>query len=154
MNSAMHILHFSRNAMWMVLFLAQPTGFHCLEVNLPSQWDDSSQGQANRPSGRANCPSFLPPSLFARFFTSSHDVSIFLYFKVPFWVKSNCSVSKPSMFPFYSLIHSHLCSVFWFIFGIWYYFKYVFGIFVWCCSIPLSMWLIWLYLLVRYILLP
>ena len=135
----------------MTLFMARPIDFHRLEANHPNWWDDSSQGQENRPSGEAIRPSSVVSPVSPVFFSSQSDVSIFLIFEVPIWVKSNCSVSKPLMSLF---IYPFLYSIFWFIFDIWYCFKYVFGIFVWFFFISLSMWLIWLYLLVRYILLP
>ena len=67
-----------------ILFMARPIDFHRLEANRPNRWDDSSQGQANRPSGKAIRPSSVVSPVSPVFFSFQSDVSIFLILKFPF----------------------------------------------------------------------
>ena len=135
MNSSHAHSAFYRNFMNITLFMAQPIDFPRLEANRPSQWDDSSQGQANRPSGEANHLSSAPSTIYPFLWPLVVMYPFSFMYSCPFWAKLGCGVPKPLIF--FLLFIPFLYNIFWFIFGIWYCFKYVFGIFVWFCFIPL-----------------
>ena len=58
---------FCRNFVKVTLFMARPIVFLRLEANRPSQWDDSSQDQANRLSGGPIRLSFAPSTVYPFF---------------------------------------------------------------------------------------
>ena len=153
MNSSHAHSVFYKNFMNITLFMAQPIDFPRLEANRPSQWDNSSQGQANHPSGGAIHLSSAPSTVYP--FLWPPVVMYPLYFVLEFfWGKLDCDIYKTIHVSLSFSYPFPFCAVSFGLFLVYDSILSMFSVFVWCCSISLSMWLIWLYLLVRYILLP
>ena len=75
---------FCRNFVKITLFMARPIVFLLLEANRPSQWDDSSQDQANHPSGGPIRPSSVASPVSPISSTLNLMYLFIFYFKVPF----------------------------------------------------------------------
>ena len=155
MNSAMRILHFSKNFMYMVLFMAQPIEPCGAETIRSSQWDDSPQCTSNG----ANCPCSRGKSPQSNFlscfliFCPSRDTSMFLYFRVPFELKLTvvCQNHPRFLFIFLSI---PICVVSFSLFSVYDIVLSMFSVYLCGFASFLSVWFMWLYLLVMHRHLP